>query len=880
MKDSKKQKGTKVKLTKGKRVSIRCPLAIDRTDLEYNYDAGCAQICLTVENMGGGGVTNDSVESAIVVIRLYDAQGALVPCTKNEYFAKLLRFGDEGLQSGSQITFRLTPDCDSGLRVADLELYISRVRYADGSVTDYLRGDFFDLPGDAISLQKKHKKDLPDITAKFGTSAKFLPEELTDIIWRCACGEFCESEQCATCGASKAALFDYFRPAAPKVAAAMPKAAIDPTAPLRTPEPTSAADQTTVIDRAAADPAGAPATDATTEYDTGTFVPNALGTVSDSNAESGFDRPANGEQGTDAEDTPHEFRAPAPQKKPDKLKTGLIAAIIASGALLLIIVVLLIVAMVSRSNTPAESTVETTTTAPITTDPPITPEDPIPEYEKIVRAYLEQNAFDNALGYARMSDCSDALINEVLTAAIDYYTNVAPDAAKALQYAEELGDTATIETLTLQQYNDAMSKGDYTAAITYAQKLTTDKDAKLTAAAEALVQRHLAANDFDAALQAIKTYPTLTKAEDVQLAAITYHVGIKEFDEALAIADVINNDAQKVSIAKAAIDYYVGQQNYDRAADYLQLTGDSADILALLPHFTEPAIKKHLPTFFAYLSFSEKQAVHASVMSASTSAGIIDVYGNAFWGIDQSHIAFETGKTVVSIKCSEQTTVLLFSDGTVAAYGTNNYGQCNVEGWQNIVAIDVSNNHTVGLTADGKVVAVGLNDQNQCAVEAFSNAVAIAAGGYHTLVLHADGSVSAIGMTLSGQCNTADWTDIVAISAGDLHSVGLKADGSVVAAGSSGTGRCDVDEWSNVIQISAGESATVGLTADGKLLLASGDTNSGDVSTMTDIIWVCAGSNSVTALRSNGTLVTTGSTPPDLTYVSAHEIFTSVYGVQ
>lgn len=866
MKDSKKRKGTKVVLTRGKRVSLRCPLAIDRTDLEYNYDADTAQIRLTVENMGGGGVSDDSVESAIVVIRLFDAKGEPVPCTKNEYFAKLLRFGDEGLPSGSQITFRLTPDCDGGQRVTNLEIYISRVRYADGTVTDYLRGDFFDLPGDAIPLQKKHKKDLPAITEKFGASARYVPEALTEIIWRCTCGEFCESDQCTTCGATKAELFDYFATEAPKA----------PAAPIVTAPAQSATDHMGTPAASASDSASSPnANQATAEYDTGTFagirdaaqdaqtVPAAPDTASN---ESAPVKPA---------------PAKSKKKKVDKLKITLIAAISVSGVILAFVVDLLIFIMVARVNHGGSST-ETTTNPPITTLPPVTDE-PISDEEKIVRAYLEQNNFDNALGYARSSGCSDELIREILTTAVDYYTNVAPDVDMAMKYAEELNDISSIESLNLQKYNEAIAKGDFTTAIKYAEKLTTDKDAELLAAAEGLLQSQLSANDFDAAIQTANTYPTTTKEADIKLAAINYYTEQHEYDKAIELAQESSAADQVASIAKLAVTYYSEQQNYERAADYVKLTGDTADIAALLPNFSEAALKRHLPLFFSYLTFDAKQAVHASVMSANDTAGVVDVYGNAYWGADQAYTASESGKIVVSIKSTQNTTVLLFSDGSVSAFFNNDYsqdyGQCDVQSWRNIVAIDASNYHTVGLTADGTVVATGRKDEGQCNVGEYTDVVAVAAGSYHTMMLRSDGTVASVGMTTSNQCNTSDWTDIVMISAGHLHSVGLKSDGTVVAAGSSGSGRCDVDGWNNVIQISAGESCTVGLTANGTLLLASDDSNDGDVSKMSNIIWVSAGSDSVTALRSDGGLVSTGSTLPVLDHVAGQVISTNVYGV-
>ena len=47
--------------------------------------------------------------------------------------------------------------------------------------------------------------------------------------------------------------------------------------------------------------------------------------------------------------------------------------------------------------------------------------------------------------------------------------------------------------------------------------------------------------------------------------------------------------------------------------------------------------------------------------------------------------------------------VTLQDDGTVAAFGNNEYGQCNVGGWTNITAISGGFCHTLGLRSDGTV---------------------------------------------------------------------------------------------------------------------------------------------------------------------------------
>ena len=74
----------------------------------------------------------------------------------------------------------------------------------------------------------------------------------------------------------------------------------------------------------------------------------------------------------------------------------------------------------------------------------------------------------------------------------------------------------------------------------------------------------------------------------------------------------------------------------------------------------------------------------------------------------------------------------LKSDGTIVAWGSNGYGQCDVPAPNaDFVAVVGGLLHSLGLKSDGTIVAWGYNDDGQCDVPA-PNAgfVAVAAGGY------------------------------------------------------------------------------------------------------------------------------------------------------
>jgi alpha-tubulin suppressor-like RCC1 family protein len=87
-------------------------------------------------------------------------------------------------------------------------------------------------------------------------------------------------------------------------------------------------------------------------------------------------------------------------------------------------------------------------------------------------------------------------------------------------------------------------------------------------------------------------------------------------------------------------------------------------------------------------------------------------------------------------------------------------------------ALDSGTNHILALEADGTVVAWGRNNYNQCIIPAGLTAKYIAAGDHHSLALRADGSVVAWG---------GDYNGLLDIPAG-LVAIAITANGYVGVA--------------------------------------------------------------------------------------------------
>ena len=183
-------------------------------------------------------------------------------------------------------------------------------------------------------------------------------------------------------------------------------------------------------------------------------------------------------------------------------------------------------------------------------------------------------------------------------------------------------------------------------------------------------------------------------------------------------------------------------------------------------------------------------------------------------------------KTVVSVSAGEFHSLALCSDGTVAAWGQNYYGQ-------------LGNNSTIDSSVPILVTQSG--------VLAGKTVVSVAAGGYHSLALCSDGTVAAWGANDSGQLgnNSTIQSDVpvlvlqsgvlagktlVSVVTGEDYSLALCSDGTVAAWGQNHYGQLGNDSTTNssaptfvtpsgvlagktVVSVAAGECHSLALAA-------------------------------------------------------------------
>ena len=167
-------------------------------------------------------------------------------------------------------------------------------------------------------------------------------------------------------------------------------------------------------------------------------------------------------------------------------------------------------------------------------------------------------------------------------------------------------------------------------------------------------------------------------------------------------------------------------------------------------------------------------------------------------------------------------TVGIKTDGSLWAWGLNNYGQLGLgtadldtpsemykyipakvgNGWQSVSA---GADYTIGIKTDGSLWTWGLNQSGQLGlgkdtlggvpipVKVGDGWRTISAGDYHAVAIKTDGSLWAWGNNSAGQLGDGTKTERntpikvgdgwQSVSAGSLHTIGIKSDGSLWAWG-------------------------------------------------------------------------------------------------
>jgi len=242
------------------------------------------------------------------------------------------------------------------------------------------------------------------------------------------------------------------------------------------------------------------------------------------------------------------------------------------------------------------------------------------------------------------------------------------------------------------------------------------------------------------------------------------------------------------------------------------------------------------------------------------------------WGADnygQINVPLSASSGVASLAAGDSSTLALKEDGSVIGWGDNSYGQISipVSADSGVIVVTARGFHGAALKNDDSVVAWGSYrwGQGMESPPALIGVIALAAGANNTAALLKNGSVTAWGDNYYGESTVpeAASSNVVAVAAGDNHMLALRGDGSVVAWGDNSFGQIQVPDaaGSGVIAIAAGGRHSVALKNDGSVV-AWGDNWFGQLSipapASSGVIAISAGMYHTVALKSDGTLVAWG----------------------
>ncbi len=148
----------------------------------------------------------------------------------------------------------------------------------------------------------------------------------------------------------------------------------------------------------------------------------------------------------------------------------------------------------------------------------------------------------------------------------------------------------------------------------------------------------------------------------------------------------------------------------------------------------------------------------------------------------------------IAVAAGKRHCLAIRSDGSLAGWGYDTHGECNVPPGNNYIDISAGIFHSVALKSDGSIVVWGRDNVNQITDKPDGNDfVAITAGDYHSLAIKTDGTIVGWGgYNYYGECDAPDpdpGTVYVDIAGGWYHSLAVQSDGVVKAWGNNNQGQ-------------------------------------------------------------------------------------------
>jgi len=260
---------------------------------------------------------------------------------------------------------------------------------------------------------------------------------------------------------------------------------------------------------------------------------------------------------------------------------------------------------------------------------------------------------------------------------------------------------------------------------------------------------------------------------------------------------------------------------------------------------------------------------------------------------------------VIPITAGGAHSLAIMSDGTLWAWGWNEYGQLGdgtatdrhrpVQVLTDVVSVTAGVYHSLAIRSDGTLWAWGRNEYGQLGdgtatdrhkpVQVLTDVISVSSRRHHSLAIKSDGTLWVWGWNEYGQVGDGTatdrhrpvqvLTDVVTVAAGGYHSLAMRSDGTLWAWGQNEYGQVSdgtttdrlrpAQILTDVVSVVAGWYHSLAIRSDGTLWAWGrneygqlGDGTATDrhrpLQILTDVITVAAGGGNSLAISNDGTL--------------------------
>ena len=476
----------------------------------------------------------------------------------------------------------------------------------------------------------------------------------------------------------------------------------------------------------------------------------------------------------------------------------------------------------------------------------------------LTRQYLEENRYEEALGYS-VAKNNSLLYEEILDAAVEYCCqNGEYERAVSFERCREIPDYEKIYASAARAFSES---GEESAAF-YGLSVTDDtlRNGVLRRLSEQMMAKGKRTDACVYAL-AMRGADGQAYADSVLYDTIAYLLEDLQYENAVACIGYLRDKSGVSDLCRGIEQELLSRGRYDEAFTVASITGDQSVFEWAYPTAGDGTIRRYYDKFYPFMKASDKREFLASSLAAGSSVVGIRLNGDA--------VDSERGflcDNAVSVSAGKNHVLVLQKDGTVRAFGDNTYGQCDCDALAGAIAVAAGENHSLILLENGTVRAFGDNSAEQCDVGEWTNVISIAAGARHSVAVCTDGRAVTAGSGSSGQRDVASYENVISVAAGEYSTILVFRDGTVAVAGNMAVETFASRQWEDVIRVAAGNGHLVALTSGGRVLTAGSPAYTGteEASDWSRVRVIACGSQSVYAIDTYGKIWTCGSDVPSL----------------